>query len=253
VELIDKAISELETDLKSYSNKEPSARRDPHEKTITITYYFGLYREIRCALIADRDNWVKLWEEADFNNLSLETLFSYDIRLSRKQGRKLAEVKAALAQYASENPHSFGLDIYNCALIALSHHPHYKLTVKRRGAGGTEYELNQQERWDIAATAIYLYLELKQWRHKHQEDRPAYIGKLLKTYSKSYDDLKLDSFLQEAVGEILSEYYGIEFSSRFWQTFVVESPLSIKVIRALKRRPIEENPFLEPLFREFLS
>jgi len=255
MELIDKALSEIKQELEASRDKQPSARYDPKEKTITVTYYFGPLYEIRCALIAGRDNWLRFWQQADFENLSLESVLSYGIRLSRKQGRPQKEVKAALERYASEDPAAFGIDMYNCAMVALTYHPKYKPTMKPRGRGGTNYELNRQERWELAATAIYLYLELKHWRHKHQEYRPACIGKLLKTYGKSYDYLKLDVFLQEAVGEILSDYYGIEFTPTergFWQTFVTESPLSIKVIQALKRRPIEENPFLEPLFREFL-
>lgn len=106
---------------------------------------------------------------------------------------------------------------------------------------------------EIAATAAHLYVYLYQIGKEQEECWPNFVKEFLDEYGIDFVDLRNDLQLKLSVRDIMSQYYGEKFKDRFWQTFVVEGPISLRRIRSLRRSNPKDNPFLASLFAEFMN
>jgi hypothetical protein len=229
---------------KGFKKDPPKVTPNPKEKTISVTFDFGALGHIkRVKIIARRKTWLN-WHWIE--DISFEDIECY---LSK---RTLNKIKDALKDLYQQSPEIFNADFFNCVLYAnAEENPDFKLRVKPRKP--SPYDLSWTEKNEISATAIHLYVYFKSICRLPENKWPLYIDKFLTEYKIDKHFFKKGLDLEGIIENVISQYYGIDFSERFWQTFVTESPISIERVQRLKRINPEQNPFLLPIFKEFMS
>jgi hypothetical protein len=227
------------------TNNFPNARHYPKSKQITVTYYFRPTDKIKAKLILHRDEWFNLWDELDFTNVAYKSVESF---FSDKTSQKNRD---ALKEYASQYPDHFSDDFFKCVYLANFENPEFRPPKPRKPS---RYELDKAEKWKISNTAIRLYIYLRNIIKQPERSWPRYVKQFLKVYNIPKANLNDDLILKQDIREVIIDYYGIEFGERFWQTFVTESPISL---RRLKNSPRvitpESDQYLAELFKEFID
>jgi hypothetical protein len=240
-EYVDHLLETVKLQLKKHER--PVAHYNKSNKRITIIYDFNFGFIPKVKFIAHRDIWLQWFynfDQTDFNAIKL--------CLSRPSKKTHED----LSQYANNYPRDFRGDMFKCIECAIFQHPKFPPAVKSRKP--SQYDLTWREKNEISVTAIWLYLELRRLGNQPENKWPSYIKKFLKEYDIKNKALKQDLAIKESIIEIMKQYYGIDFCDRFWQTFVTESSISLKQVKKLKRiDPPKENPFLKPLFKEFIT
>ena len=242
--ILDDAISGIKADLIAHQKESPKVRRDSTDKTIRIIYPFN-WNRIKPKIKASYEVWLKFWNEVNPEEYDFETVSSYFKIFPREE-------KETLKRYAEEYPEHFIGDMFGCVqCVNLGHNPLYKPRVKPRKP--SEYGLDWKEKNELAATAAHLYVYLYRIGEELEERCPRYVKEFLDEYGIDFGDLRNDLQLKLSVKDIMSQYYGEKFKERFWQTFVVEGPISLRHIKSLRRINPKDNPFLVPLFAEFMD
>jgi hypothetical protein len=248
---IDKAISDIKAFLKEHPSKVPHIISDPKGTTISIKYNFGHFDDLKIKLKAERDDWLNLWADHDFEHVQFKEIEPY---LSRRVPK---ETKEILKKYSEDYPDHFSADVFDCIQWIINEIPSYRPPKPRKPS---VYGLDKKEKWEISSTAVRLYLYLLDIGRLTKESWPPFLKKFVDTYKIPVSNnglllnLKDHINLKDDIRDIMVKYYGIDFGDRFWKTFVTESPISLTRIKHSKRRINPENdPFLEELFKEFQS
>ena len=101
--------------------------------------------------------------------------------------------------------------------------------------------------------AIRLHDYLYEIRNQKEFDRSSYLNKFLDYHKIKKYDLQSRDDIKDVVQIVMSDYYGSDFKDRFWQTFIIEGPFSMKQVRKLSPNPNPENDdFLKELFKDFM-
>lgn len=242
--ILAEVISDLQAAIIAHQNEKPEVLRDSKDKTIRIIYQFN-WNRIKPKIKATYEVWLKFWNEVSPEECDFETVSSHFKIFPREE-------KESLKRYAAEYPEHFIGDMFACLqCVNFGHNPMFKPRVKPRKP--SEYSLDWKEKKEIAATAAHLYVYLYQIGKEQEECWPNFVKEFLDEYGIDFVDLRNDLQLKLSVRDIMSQYYGEKFKDRFWQTFVVEGPISLRRIRSLRRSNPKDNPFLASLFAEFMN
>lgn len=235
--------------IKDSFNDQPSpkVRYDNHTKKISVIHDFCFGTIPKVKIITSREDWFDI-----YHNIYQQTFSSIQDSIHPK-GKK-----EELKQYAEENLERFRDDLLIYATAAHSINPvqysrngRYSVYKKRKSS---HYDLSLREKNEVSNMAVRLYVYLyydigkkspKQW--------PSYVKRFLDAYGIPKSDLHRNVALQGAVKGVMVKYFGLPFGDRFWQTFVVESPIGLERVCKLKRINPEEDPFLKELFKEFMD
>ena len=222
---LDKILSEINSFLKERQNgqyrKKPDVFYDPKGK-IRVTYYFGPMDDVEVKIIARKEEWLNMLSELNFDLVPFGTIEPY---LSRPR----QEAKNILKKYAEEYPDDFSAEIFECVQLANSKNPLYRPGKPRKSV----YGLSKTERWEIANTAIRLYIYLRRIGKQPEYSWPPYLEKFFDTYDVTQSDLDNGLQLMQDIKDVMEEFYGVEFGERFWQTFVTEGPISLSKVKNL--------------------
>lgn len=242
--ILDEVISGLQADIIAHQKETPKVRRDSKDKTIRVIYPFNWHR-IKPKIKASYEVWLKFWNEVNPEEYSFEIVSLYFKIFPREE-------KETLKRYAEEFPEHFIGDMFGCLqCVNFGHNPLYKPRVKPRKP--SEYGLNWKEKNELAATAAHLYVYLYRLGQMPEKYWPNYVKDFLDEYGIDFDDLRNDLQLKLSVRDIMSQYYSEKFKDRFWQTFVVEGPISLRHIKSLRLTNPKDNSFLASLFAEFMD
>lgn len=134
--------------------------------------------------------------------------------------------------------------------LANSKNPLYRPGKPRKSV----YGLCKTERWEIANTAIRLYIYLRRIGKQPKDSWPPYLEKFFDTYDVPQSDLDKDHQLMQDIKDVMRKFYGNKFGERFWQTFVTEGPISLSKVKNLRPNITpEDDPYLKKLFEEFIK
>ena len=232
---------------KSKSNNIPTARHDPKTKRITVTCYFGPFKQIKAKLIKERDEWMKLWEELDFTNVQFNEIESFF------SARTTQNVKEALRQYVKDYPDHFSADIFNCTYLAIFENPDFRPSKTRKPS-----PYGDSVKAEITELAPRLYIYLQKMGKKPEKSWPSFFTRFLETYEiQKHNPKPLDKWnhhdLKDIVRFVISKYIGMPLSERFWQTFLTDRRISLKLIKKFSHRinPTQDR-ILSDLFEEFI-
>jgi hypothetical protein len=233
---IDKILEDLKKDLSQHSP--PIVRYNKGYISATYDFDFGCIPKVKIRAL--KKSWLTLWD--NFDALTFKDIEPF---LGRKTD---IEKKRALESYASINSDCFEEDLFLCIQYANAENPDF-FPIKRPRKN--IYNLTRADKWGVSQTAIRLYVFFteEQW-HDHMED-------FLKKYGLKQSDIHNTTAekRRNAVEKVISEYYGPDFGSRFWQTFVKESPISLNrmlhIERERKTINPTDDPWLAELFQEF--
>jgi hypothetical protein len=226
-----------------------TAKYHRHRKVITVDCGFDR-GQIQTKLIGTPDVWLVLWRTVDEDAVSFEILQPL---LGRKPGKAS---RGRLQRYASTEPNRFAQDFFECLYRANLTNPLATFEKMKRHAvkQKIDLELTLAERDQVSATAAHLYVFLKHMGAIEEEDLPNYYQKFAVDYHVNIENLQNYKTLREEVRRILSDWIGVEFSQRFWKTFIEETPISIDTLSQLKVvRDVSRNPFLFQIFRPYLK
>ena len=236
-------MDKLIQDLKRHKENPPVIKYDKKTKRISVKYGFDYGFIPNVKIIAESKKWLQ-W----FYNFEQQVTFD---KIKSCLSRPPKKTLKALEQYVKDDPQGFTGEMLDCIQFALTQNPLYSPAVKTRRP--SEYELTWAIRNEIANTAIRLYDYLYKISKQKEIDRPAYLKKFLNYYKIKKYNLKGLLHIQDIVRIVMSDYYGSDFKERFWQTFVIEGPISIKQVRKLSPNPDPENDnFLKELFKDFM-
>jgi hypothetical protein len=231
-------MEKLKRDLERHKKKKPIIRYDKKKKHISVTYGFNCGFIPNVKIIADRDLWLKWFY--DFEQVTFDNIKPYLSRPSKK-------TLEALKQYVKEDPQGFTGEMLDCIQFALTENPLYPPATKTRKS---EYGLPWPDKNEIINTAIRLHDYLYEIRNQKTIDWPDYLKKFLKDYGIEKYHLP---DIKNVVREIMLIHYGPDFKDRFWQTFIIEGPISLKQVRKISPNPNPENDdFLKKLFENYL-
>jgi len=218
----------------------PRVHYNSHTKKISVRYDFRFGTIPKVKIIGPREQWFEI-----YHGINQQTFDSIQDLIHSK--RKKEELK----QYAEENLERFRDDLLIYAAAAHRINPiqyfrngKYYLYGRRKSS---HYEFSRREKYEVARMAVRLYVYLRyNLSKKSPKQWPSYVGKFLDKYeiSDARNHLKKDIALKYYVKDAMSKYFGIDSNERFWQTFIVESPIKLKRVRELKRINPEEDPFL---------
>ena len=247
---MDNLINDIREILSNQTPPKVVYNKKKKPKTISVKYNFAsgtlsILKNVK--IIASREDWLKFFYEFDFDKVTFDDFEQY---LSRPR----KDVKEALKGYAQEWPSSFSSDILDCVEWALSKNPLFRPGRKPRKP--SPYELSPHEKNELSAQASYLYIFLKNMCQQPEKIWPAYFKNFCAAYEIIPINLKGNIDRQDAVRKILSIYIDGDpkyFAESFFQTFVTESPVKLSRIKKSKRVSPKSNPFLYPLFKEFLK
>jgi len=235
-------MDKLIQDLKRHKENPPVIKYDNKNKRISVTYGFNCGFIPNVKIIAKSKKWLKWFYE--FEQVTLDKIKPCLSKPSKKTLK-------ALEQYVKDDPKGFTGDMLQCVVLSLEENPLYTPRVKSRKL---EYKkLSWTKKNKMINTSIRLNDYLYEIRNQKEFDRPAYLKKFLKAHEIEKYDLQNRDDIKDVVRRIMSEYYKTDFKERFWQTFVIEGPISIKQVRKLSPNPNPENDdYLKELFKEYL-
>ena len=175
---VDRILDEVRRELANQIK--PTIRYDKNYHTITIDdFKFGDILSVK--LIADQDDWLKLWE-SDVDNISFEEFKSFVSPRTKKI------IKLQLKKYADDWPDLFQRDVFCCVQLAITESRKYPPRKKSRG--GSPYGLGRQKINEIRTTAEHLYCFISYQRKKHPISPSEKIKELMSRYDLKESDLE---------------------------------------------------------------
>ncbi len=109
--IFDEVINDIKKDLTNHTP--PKVGFDPKKKTISVQYDFGSGLIKKVKLIANRETWLKIYEDGDFDHdVSFDDIEPYLSRPAKNQ-------KIALKNYAQQEPELFSSDVLTCVESAV--------------------------------------------------------------------------------------------------------------------------------------